>query len=229
VKVTCTIESRISSTRLPGKALYPFYDTTILGSVIANARAARLVDRVIVCTSLNTRDEIIADYAAAAGVDVFRGDEDNVAGRIAEALADQQGANVFLTGDNPAVTSDLIDLGIEQFLSSGADYLCSTHMKYCDWWHEKPALPKGLSVQVSDTSFFRDAVIAGGDPHFLQHSTMVMYGHRRPGRKYMALTLPFSAKARMDFSYTIDTPSEYLNMIHRWPSRPMTLREVLEI
>lgn len=224
---TCTIESRIGSSRLPGKALYPFYETTILGSVIDNARAARCVDRVIVCTSREARDEVIADHASDAGVEVFRGDEENVAGRISEALAGVRGVNVFLTGDNPAVTPDLIELAVEQFVATGADYLCSTHMKYCDWWTERPVLPKGLSVQVAAIPFFQSAVEDNVDPHYLQHSTMVMYGRQKPERRYVALKLPFSAEPRMALSYTIDTPAEYREMTQRWCDRPRTLSEVL--
>lgn len=224
----CTIESRIGSTRLPGKALYPFFDTTVLGSVIANARAARTVGRIIVCTSTEPRDQVIADHAARFEVEVFRGSEEDVAGRLAEALKDQTGPNVFLTGDNPVVTSDLIDMGVRQFFDTGADYLCSTHMKYCDWWTDRPVLPKGLSVQVADIAFFQDAVETNIEPHYRQHSTMVMYGRQKPQRRYRALVLPFDAEGWMPLSYTIDTPDEYREMGERWQARPLTLDEVLK-
>lgn len=224
----CTIESRIGSTRLPGKALYPFFDTTVLGSVIENASAARTVERVIVCTSTEPRDQVIADYAANSGVEVFRGSEENVAGRLAEALSGHGGPNVFLTGDNPVVTADLIDLGVRQFLATGADYLCSTHMKYCTWWTDRPVLPKGLSIQVADIAFFQEAVASNTDEHYLQHSTMVMYGKRKQGRQYRSLALPFTAEDWMPLSYTIDTPEEYREMGERWRTRPRTLDEVLK-
>lgn len=226
--VTCTIESRIGSSRLPGKALFPFYETTVLGSVIANAKAARGIDRVIVCTTRDPRDDVIADYASLAGVDVFRGDEENVAGRLSAALAGFSGINIFLTGDNPLVTPDLIGLALEQFIRERPDYLCSTHMKYCDWWAEPPVLPKGLSVQLSDTAFFRQAVSANAEPHYLQHSTMVMYGKKLPGRTYGALALELDRPTDMAHSYTVDTAAEYLDLKSRWPERPIRLTDVLK-
>ena len=224
--VTCTIESRIGSSRLPGKALFPFYETTVLGAVIANAQAAG-VDRVIVCTTAEPRDEVIARYATSQGAEVFRGDEENVAGRISGALAGLEGENVFLTGDNPLVTPDLIDLALAQFHQDGPDFLCSTHMKYCNWWTEPPVLPKGLSVQVASTSFFHDAVASNTHKEYLQHSTMVMYGERLSGRVYKALTLSLPGPVDMDRSYTIDTATEYIELSTAWPRRPHFLAEVL--
>ena len=226
--VTCTIESRIGSTRLPGKALYPFYETTVLGSVIANALAAREVERVIVCTSTAPHDAVIEDYARRAGAEVFRGDEDDVAGRIAAALQGAEGCNVFLTGDNPLVTPDLIDSAVEQFAEAPTDYLCSTHMKYCQWWTEPPVLPKGLSVQVAGTAFFIDSVARNTIESFRQHSTMVMYGNRLAGRRYRALRPPSVRVPDMSRSYTIDTAMEYLDLSRRWASRPRTLEETLQ-
>lgn len=226
--VTCTIESRLGSTRLPGKALYPFYDTTVLGAVIANAKATAGIDRVIVCTTLAPKDEVIADYAQSQGAEVFRGEEENVAGRIAVALAGIEGTNVFLTGDNPLVTPDLIGRALCQFDRERPDYLCSTHMKYCNWWTEPPVLPKGLSVQLSDIGFFQTAVADNTEPDYLQHSTMVMYGKKLPDRSYRALEIVLEEPTDMTRSYTIDTAVEYLELAHAWPRRPLTLGEVLQ-
>jgi hypothetical protein len=101
-------------------------------------------------------------------------------------------------------------------------------MKYCDWWTTPPVLPKGLSVQVAGIGFFHDAVARNEEPHFLGHSTMVMYGKQLPGRRYAALDLALEAVPDMSRSYTIDTAEEYLDLAHAWPQRPLTIGEVLQ-
>lgn len=227
--ITCTIETRLSSARLPGKALYPFYETTILGAAIANARAIPGVDRIIVCTTIDPRDQVIAEYAVAHGAEAFCGDEENVAGRISSALTGVDGVNIFLTGDNPLVTPDLASQALRQFMRDRPDYLCSTHMKYCSWWTVPPVLPKGLSVQIADIAFFHEAYKGNTEPGYLKHSTMIMYGRNIGHRKYHALELTLPAPTDMTRSYSIDTAAEYLDLKARWPERPTTLGAVLQL
>ncbi|MCR6672062.1 NTP transferase domain-containing protein [Devosia ginsengisoli] len=215
--VTCTIEARLNSSRLPGKSMYALGGRPLISYAVEAARASGVVDRIILCTTDRTADEVLVRYGKAAGIDVFRGSESDVAGRVAAAVRDGSSTNIFLTGDNPFVTPDLIAEALRQFVITEADYFCTTHMKYCQWWDEPPVLPTGLSVQIAQTDFFLEAEAAtdANDP-IREHSTMVMYRNRFPGRKYQAFQLPADLDTQfdMDRRYTVDTPADFAAAEH---------------
>lgn len=213
--VTCTIEARMGSTRLPGKALYCLGGKPIVDYVIESARDSGVADRVILCTTTLEIDNLLAHAAERLGVECFRGPENDVAGRIAGATRENSRVNIFLTGDNPFVTPDLIAQCYRQFEENEADYLCTTHMKYSDWWHVRPSLPTGLSVQIARTSFFQEMERKfASDDNIRQHSTMVMYKYKSDDIKYVAFEVStrFADIGELG-RFTIDTATDYINAL----------------
>lgn len=192
--------------------MYALGGKPLISYAVEAARASGVVERIILCTTERPADDVLVHYGKNAGIEVFRGSEDDVAGRVAGALKEGSRINIFLTGDNPFVTPDLIELCVGQFKRARADYLCTTHMKYCQWWDVPPVLPTGLSVQIARTDFFLESEASTGlGDSIRQHSTMVMYRHRAPGRKYQAFALPTDLPKHFDVNtrYTIDTPEDF--------------------
>ena len=78
--------------------------------VVRAARAASLVDEVIVATSTLAGDDVVADLAESLGARVVRGSEDDVLSRFVAALdAHPADAVVRLTADCPLLDPTLID------------------------------------------------------------------------------------------------------------------------
>jgi spore coat polysaccharide biosynthesis protein SpsF (cytidylyltransferase family)/aryl-alcohol dehydrogenase-like predicted oxidoreductase len=102
------LQARLSSSRLPGKALLPLGGMPIV-ELIAR-RASRTGYEVVVATSEETDDDPLAVTVAQAGLGVVRGSLDDVLGRFATATADLAPSDIVvrLTGDNPFVDADLI-------------------------------------------------------------------------------------------------------------------------
>jgi len=232
MSVSCTIEARLDSSRLPGKSLYCLGGQPLIEYAISAARESGVVDRVILCTTTRPADDLLVHFSKNLGVECFRGSEEDVAGRVAAAVSEGSDTNIFLTGDNPFVTADLVADSFRQFTQSNADYFCTTHMKYCEWWEVPPALPTGLSVQIAKTRFFLEAErdTSTNDP-IRVHSTMVMYKNRIPNQKYQAYCLAdeLTELCNIDQRYTIDTPADYI-----WAQRLLlstarrNLREILK-
>lgn len=113
--VGAIIFSRFSSSRLPGKALMDINGRTLLGRVIDRAKLINGVAKVIVATSTLPSDDVIAAYAEAEGVSVFRGSLDDVASRAVGAC-EAFGLDAFsrICGDrpffDPQIQSRLINL-----------------------------------------------------------------------------------------------------------------------
>ena len=58
----CIIQTRMSSTRLPGKMLMDINGRPLLGRVIDRVKAAKEVTKLIVATSINKEDDAIEGF-----------------------------------------------------------------------------------------------------------------------------------------------------------------------
>ena len=127
VRVVGTIEARMGSSRLPGKTMAPVYDgKPLLEYVVQRFRACRALDDVVVATSVEKGDDVIADWCHAHGVSVFRGSEDNVLERVAGAARQfKADAIVQMGADSAYLDYELIDQLVECYQAGHYDYLCN--------------------------------------------------------------------------------------------------------
>ena len=118
-KVVATIEARMGSSRLPGKVLLEAAGKPILLHMVERLRHSRYIDELVVATTVESRDEAIADMCERHGIDYFRGSEDNVLERVVTAGKhyDAEICALF-TGDCPLVDPLVVDQMICTFLSS---------------------------------------------------------------------------------------------------------------
>ncbi|CAO0822100.1 hypothetical protein DFAR_2810019 [Desulfarculales bacterium] len=79
------VRARIGSTHLPGKMLKTLARRPPLAWILEGARAARLADQVVLCTSVGPENDALAEMADGLGVVVFRGSEDDMLGRFIAA------------------------------------------------------------------------------------------------------------------------------------------------
>ena len=133
-RVLALIQARLGSSRLPGKSRLPLplgaagAARTILGHVVGRARRAPSVGEIIVATTTAPLDAPLASLATELGAGVFRGDEQDVLGRFAGALAQAGPADavVRLTADNPALDPAFLEAAVAHHLATGADYTHTT-------------------------------------------------------------------------------------------------------
>jgi len=117
------IQARTASSRLPGKVLLPLDGKPVLKQIIDRSKRSNFADDITVATTFHNRDDLVEKYAVDAGVQVYRGSEDDVLGRIYRA-AEKTGADVVvrLTADNPFVLPELIDAVIKPVRDGKAEY-----------------------------------------------------------------------------------------------------------
>jgi spore coat polysaccharide biosynthesis protein SpsF len=201
--VLALIQARLGSSRLPGKSQLPLPlgavgdAQTILGHVIGRARRANSIRKIIVATTKQPLDDELVTLAGRLGVGVFRGDEQDVLGRFAGALAHAGDAQaiVRLTADNPAIDPTFLDAAVAHHLATGADYTHTT------------GLPLGTNLEVISTVALRRAHAEARQPDEREHVTP--YLRRHPGL-FRLETLPLAVPPAMaDLRLTIDYPSDY--------------------
>jgi spore coat polysaccharide biosynthesis protein SpsF (cytidylyltransferase family) len=122
MRTRVVIQSRLNSSRLPGKAMLDVGGMPLVELVAR--RAARSGHEVVVATSVERYDDRIAAHLTARGVEVVRGSLDDVLGRFVTATRslDPGDRVVRLTGDNPVADADLVDELLAAMDASGHRY-----------------------------------------------------------------------------------------------------------
>ena len=173
---------RMSSSRLPAKALMKFGGETTIGCVVSAANAAHGTGGVVVATSDQPSDDAIVEWCSLRGVQVYRGDLDNVAGRMLAAAANF-GASSFvrISGDSPMLDPTLITHAVSEFTSKNVDLVTNVNPR---------SFPPGQSVEVIRTQtcerLLESEKLVEGD---LEHVTPILY--RNEGEIAVSRFTPF--------------------------------------
>jgi spore coat polysaccharide biosynthesis protein SpsF len=169
----------------------------MLARQIERVRRARRLSGIVVATSIDASDDVIAAWCASADVRCWRGPLNDVRARFLGALADAGEPRTFarLTADCPLADPALIDAAVASHTESGADYTYNTR----DWtW------PKGLDVEICETAALRRAAAESDDPYDREHVTPYIYRH--PERfRINAL----SRDPPLRYRWTVDTAEDF--------------------
>lgn len=158
------LQARMSSERLPGKALLPVAGIPMC--VLAAHRASRAGWDLVVATSRDRTDDLLASVISAAGFRVIRGPLDDVLHRFTLATADMSPEDlcVRLTADNIFPDSDLVGLLIEAKMSTTSEYLSTAALT-------NGTAPVGLSAEVFTIRSLREADRLAKEVHDREHVT----------------------------------------------------------
>lgn len=118
------LQSRISSSRLPAKGML----TTVRGLpvvALAALRAGTTGHQVVVATSVDATDDVIASAVRSVKVPVFRGSLDDTLDRFVQATADLAPDDlvVRLTGDNVVPNGEFVDEVIAHMRAHDEQYV----------------------------------------------------------------------------------------------------------
>ena len=117
------LQARYGSTRLRGKALQPIGGRTMLEQCLRRLIRAG-VARVVLATTNEPEDDVLAMIAARMGVPVFRGETDDVLRRFSDAArAFNLDPVLRATGDNPAVDVQAPGRVLAALQTTHADYI----------------------------------------------------------------------------------------------------------
>jgi len=124
----CIIQARMGSTRLPGKVM-KFLDgkNPSISFTISQLQQSKEIDKIIVATTTNEEDDVIADYIKNLGIDLFRGSANDVLGRYYEcAHAYSLSGILRVTADCPLIDPTIVDKGLNIFKNNSYDYVTNT-------------------------------------------------------------------------------------------------------
>lgn len=171
MKIVATIQARMGSTRLPGKVLRTILGKPMLALQVERILQSRLIDEVIIATSVEPQDDVIEKLAQEIGVSCFRGSENDVLSRIIGALkAFYADINVEFMGDNPLPDPVLVDAIIGFYLKNAEKFDYVTNAI-------KTTFPPGVEVFVYPARILYDAASRAIDPDLREHVGIHIYRH----------------------------------------------------
>lgn len=218
----CIVQARMTSTRLPGKVMLPLGGQPMLARLVERLRRAGRIDTLVIATTTNASDDVLAGLSADLGVACHRGSEHDVLSRYAEAAtACGATAVVRVTSDCPLLDPALLDRVIELYDRGGFDYVGNM---------QPPTWPYGMAVEVMAASVLFEADREATEPAEREHVTPFIYW--RPDRYRLG-----NLASPQDLSHhrwTVDTPQDY-ELVTRifdalYPARPeFALDDVLAL
>ena len=140
--------ARLSSSRLPGKALMDIGGKPLIKHVLD--RISKKFDKnlVVVATSTETSDDRLAIYIKGLGYNVFRGSLENVAERFMfAALENSFDTVVRVTGDSLFADPNIINDLLKVYLSGSYDIVSNRKIK---------SYPVGQTFEVINVRRYQD-------------------------------------------------------------------------
>jgi spore coat polysaccharide biosynthesis protein SpsF len=198
--VVAIVQARMRSTRLPGKVLEDLAGEPMVAHVVTRARAATLVNEVVVATSDRPADDAVVALCAARGWASFRGSEEDVLDRYYRGAQAYDAAHVVrVTADCPLLCPVQLDRVLVLHLESGADY---TH-NITVWGSE---MPLGTGAEVFTAAALATSWRDGHEPHHREHVDEYVGEHPELFRIERVLAPP--GLRRPGLRLTVDTPED---------------------
>ena len=204
------IASRMSSSRLPGKALRPiFKNKTMLDVLVHRINQSKLVSGIILATSDHESDDPLVSWAEKKGVDCFRGSLDDVLGRLNSCLKQKKVKNFLeILGDNPLVDPQDIDRCIKIFEDGHYDYVATSTTEY-DYAEVEKSYPVGIRVQCMKSTLIANASRDFLDAHNREHSSSFIYS-KDNGYKTKLIEYPHNIiKDAYKLNLAVNTASDF--------------------
>ena len=162
-KIKIIFQTRLSSSRLPAKALLDVGGYPAI--VLAVKRAGNCGRPVTVATSTDPSDDILCDVLERCSIDFVRGPLDDVMARYIKATRDMEDGDIVvrMTGDNLLPDGTFVENYLKEFLRSSADYMGSSGTDI--------DLPYGLSTEFFRVGGLRRIASTDFSPYSREHVT----------------------------------------------------------
>lgn len=190
------IQARMGSSRLPGKVLMDLSGKTVLERGIERVKKSKLVDEVIVATTMEKEDIPIVCFCSSIGIRVFCGSENDVLDRYYQAAKLIKPDNVIrITADCPLLDPGVLDLVIESHINGKFDYSSNTlNVTY----------PDGLDCEIMKYQILKDAWSNAALASEREHVTQYIIKHDYFRKCSVTNKYDFSSER-----WTLDTPDDY--------------------
>jgi spore coat polysaccharide biosynthesis protein SpsF len=170
MKYIVIIQARMTSSRLPGKVLLKIRNRPLLWYLIYRIKKYIPKNNIVIATSNDKSDDIIARFCSKNHIQFYRGSLTNVLERFYyTAKTYKPDIIVRITSDNPLADGQLIKQGLQKFMQGNIDYLSTTLMR---------TYPVGLDFEIFTFKALETAYIHAKNSYEREHVTPYIYKTR---------------------------------------------------
>ena len=189
----------MTSSRLPGKHLLEVCGRPIIGYLIDRLKSVTALDQIVIAMTTRANDDPLEEYVKSLGVTAFRGDENDVMGRVlGAAKANKSDIICEVTGDCPIIDPVLIEHAIQTFLINCVAYV--NNGKY--------GLPDGMGCQVFATKELARSAELTKEPLDREHVTLHI---KRNPHIFPPIYIPALESHRWpELAVTLDEMADYI-------------------
>ena len=192
----------MGSTRLPGKVLMKIEGKPLLEIMLKRVKKSKLIDKIIIATSDQYKDDKIVDYCKVRKYNFFRGSENDVLLRYFDCAKKYNGdVIVRLTADCPLIDPGIIDKVIKLYFDSNVDYAANTVPP------ETNRYPDGSDVEVFSFKGIEGLVGKASDLNDVDREHVTFPFWKR-NFEYKTIQLP-NKYDWGKFRITVDYPEDY--------------------
>lgn len=198
--VVAVVQTRMTSSRLPGKVLKPLAGAPLIRRVLERVLRIDGVDRVVVALAEGAAHDAVIPALEGLGVMVVRGSEDDVLARTAAAARAGGAATVMrITSDCPLIDPDVCARVLAAYVSGQPAGIRYARTAFDSGY------PHGFDTEVFDADALYEAEEKADDPYEREHATPYIW--RRPER--FPMTIVDAQPNCRDWRLVVDTPEDY--------------------
>ena len=165
---------------------------SMLEFMINRVKKSKLIDNIVVATTINDTDQPIIDLCIKLKIDYYRGSEDDVLKRYYLAAKFYNLDTVVrLTADCPLIDPDLVDFIISKFNSTNCDYMSNVLNN---------AYPDGMDIEIFKFSALEIAEKEATCSLDREHVTRYIYNSKKFACKNYSEEL-----VNCNFKFSVDT------------------------
>ncbi len=203
--IVALIQARMGSKRLPCKMMLCLKGLPVIDWVARRVGRAKLLDALVVATTEKPEDDALADHLESQGVNVFRGSEDDVLGRFAQAGRKHEATHIVrICADNPIIWGEEIDNLIRFYFDKqqiGCDYAYN-HIPRHNLY------PDGLGAEMISFPLLESLNAKAVKPEHREHCLSYIWDNPT-AYKILTFDPPDPRLHRPDVKLDLDTPADY--------------------
>ena len=168
--IIAIIQARMGSSRLPKKVLMDIEGTSSLKFMIDRVKKSKIIDKVVVATTIDEKDNEIVEFCYDNDILFHRGSENDVLDRYYQTAKEFKATTIVrLTSDCPLIDPNLIDGTINLYMQKKVDYASNAVPP------DKKKYPDGSDVEVFSFDALQRSWIETTDLKDREHVTFYLW------------------------------------------------------
>ena len=217
-KYSVIIQARLGSARFPNKMIKKIGNKTIIEILIERIKRSKRINKIILATTKNKRDDKLEIISKKNGISCFRGNEENVLERFFKTSRKfKSDFFIRICGDCPLLDIRIIDQLIIQNEKKEYEYLSNIN---------PPTFPDGFDVEIFSQKILKETYLNAKTKFDKEHVTPYMIRHCK---------IKYNLKNNKDLSkirLTIDEENDFLvikKIIENLKKKNFELSDILEL